>query len=74
MPALRLALAGLVLVGGIEFERWRYKRLREDPPDGHWIATDERFIDPESGQRVAVLYDPASGERRYVALRHERAF
>ena len=66
--ALRLAAAGLVLVGAVAFERWRYKRLREDPPGGHWIATDERFIDPESGKRVAVFYDPASGERRYVAL------
>ena len=66
--ALRLALAGLVLVGGIAFERWRYKRLREDPPGGRWITTDERFFNPESGKRVAVFYDPASGERRYVAI------
>jgi hypothetical protein len=66
--ALRLAAAGLVLVGAVAFERWRYKRLQEDPPDGRWIATDERFIDPESGKRVAFFYDTASGERRYVAL------
>jgi cell division protein FtsW (lipid II flippase) len=68
IAALRLALAGLVLVGAVALERWRYKRLREEAPGGHSIATDERFIDPESGKRVTVFYDPASGERRYVAL------
>ncbi len=50
-----------MLVGGIAFERWRYKRLREDPPGGRWITTDERVFNPESGKRVAVFYDPASG-------------
>lgn len=29
--------------------------------------TDERFVDPETGQLVTVWYDPVSGERRYVA-------
>ena len=29
--------------------------------------TDERFVDPETGHLVTVWYDPATGERRYVA-------
>jgi hypothetical protein len=65
--SLRLALPGLLLVGAVVLERWRYKRLREDRPGSNWIATNERFIDPETGRRVTVYFDPASGERRYVA-------
>jgi hypothetical protein len=65
--ALRLALPGLVLMGGVLCERWRYKPLAEDRPGREWLATEERFIDPESGKPVTVYYDPASGERRYVA-------
>lgn len=64
---LRLALPGVLLVGAGLFERWRYKRLQEDCPGPNWVATDERFIDPESGRNVTVYYDPRTGERRYVA-------
>jgi hypothetical protein len=63
--ALRLALPGLVLTGGVLCERWRYKPLFEERPGRQWLATDERFVDPESGKHVTVYYDPASGERRY---------
>ncbi len=65
--ALRLAIPGLVLVGAALFERWRYKRLAGDRPGPEWVATDERFVDPESGRLVTVYYHPATGERRYVA-------
>jgi len=64
---LRLALPGLLLIGGALFERWRYKRLQEGRPGPDWVATDERFIDPESGRNVTVYYDSRTGERRYVA-------
>ena len=64
---LRLALPGLLLIGAALFERWRYKRLQEDRPGPNWVATDERFIDPESGRNVTVYCDPGTGERRYVA-------
>jgi len=64
---LRLALPGLVLIGAVLFERWRYKRLAATRPGPGWVATDERFVDPESGKLVTVYYRPATGERRYVA-------
>jgi hypothetical protein len=64
---LRLALPGLLLIGAALFERWRYKRLMGSRPGPEWVATDERFVDPESGKLVTVYYRPSTGERRYVA-------
>ena len=32
-----------------------------------WVATGERFVDPETGKLVTVYYHPATGERRYIA-------
>jgi hypothetical protein len=65
--ALRLAIPGLVLSAAALFERWRYKRLAGSRPGPEWVATDERFVDPESGRLVTVYFRPATGERRYVA-------
>ena|SRR5215831_10531158 len=57
--------AGLVLLLGIVFERWRYRN--EPPPDNaRWQKTSERFTDTQTGRVVEVFYDPQSGERRYV--------
>jgi hypothetical protein len=67
-PTLRLGLSGLVLVAAALVERWRYKRLAGNRPGPEWVATDERFLDPESGRPVTVYYRPATGERRYVAV------
>jgi hypothetical protein len=64
---LRLALPGVLLIGAALFEKWRYTRLREDRPGSNWVATNERFVDPESGRSVTVYYHPRTGERRYVA-------
>lgn len=66
--ALSLAVPGLVLLFGLLVEPWRYKPLTGRRPGAGWIPTDERFIDPESGKLVAVFYEPATGERRYVAV------
>jgi hypothetical protein len=63
----RLALFGLILIAAGIIERWRYKRLGNRHPGAGWVATAERFVDPESGQLVTVYYRPATGERRYVA-------
>ncbi len=62
-------LAGwaLVLLIGLLVERWRYKRVTRSRPGPEWVATAERFVDPESGRLVTVYYHPATGERRYVA-------
>jgi hypothetical protein len=62
-----LALFGLLLVIAALFERWRYQRLGSTHPGSGWVATAERFIDPESGKLVTVYYRPATGERRYIA-------
>ena len=40
---------------------------RSRPAGGSWRATEERFVDPESGELVTVWFDPTTGERRYVA-------
>jgi hypothetical protein len=58
---------GIVLTAGILLERGRYKPPAPGQPGPGWIATDERFVDPASGETVAVFYQPATGERRYVA-------
>jgi hypothetical protein len=63
----RLALPGLLLVGAALLERWRYKRVAGQRPGPGWVATDERFVDPESGKLVTVYYHPLTGERRYVS-------
>ena len=65
--AIGLAGWALVLMVGLSIERWRYKPLAERSPGPDWTATDERFVDPETGKLVTVYYHPASGERRYVA-------
>jgi hypothetical protein len=60
-----LAMGVIVLIGTL-FERWRYRRI-EEPPTGDWQRTGEQFIDPSTGHAVEVMFDPRTGERRYVA-------
>jgi hypothetical protein len=62
-----LAGWGLILIIGLVIERWRYKSLTGPRPGPDWIATDERFVDPETGKLVTVYFHPATGERRYIA-------
>ncbi|KUR79120.1 hypothetical protein AQZ49_06285 [Novosphingobium sp. FSW06-99] len=57
--------AGIVLAG-LLFENRRYKRVLDTAPGTGWQATGERFVDPDSGKLVAVFFNPATGERRYV--------
>ena len=47
--------------------------IRAAAPEEGWQQTDERFIDPESGQPVQVFYNPRTGERRYVAANSGKA-
>jgi hypothetical protein len=67
------ALAGLwaLVVGGVLlaaalFEKGRY-RARGDQPErpGGLQPTNEVFVDPTSGQRIRVWFDPNTGHRRY---------
>jgi hypothetical protein len=66
-----LTIGAIVLIGTL-FERWRYRRI-EEPPKGNWQRTGEQFIDPSTGDPVEVMFDPHTGERRYVAVRSNGA-
>ncbi len=59
-----LAVNGLLIVGAILFERKGY-RSRVSRTQGKWQSTGERFVDPTTGQRVDVFYNPETGERDY---------
>ena len=59
---------GAIFVLGTLFERWRYHN-KNAAPDADWQVTGERFVDPETGKAMEVLYDPRSGERQYREIR-----
>ncbi len=59
-----LAINGLIITGGILFERSGY-RSNADRTQGKWQPTGERFNDPTTGQVVEVYYNPQTGERDY---------
>ena len=69
-PVWMPALWGVLLLICVLFERWRYRHAQADGR-GKWERTGERFVDPESGEAMEVLYDPVSGERRYVRVGDE---
>ncbi len=71
MPGWQMLGMGLIVLAGTMFERWRYGRT-EPPPDGRWQRTSERFLDPSSGETLEVLYDPRTGERRYVSAKSQQ--
>lgn len=66
-PAAVLGVWAVLLLVGLVFERWRYKRVSGARPGPDWQATGERFVDPETGKLVIVYFHPSTGERRYVA-------
>ena len=59
-----LAINGLLIVGGILFERRGY-RPQVSQTGGNWQKTGERFIDPTTKREVEVYYNPQTGERDY---------
>jgi hypothetical protein len=61
--AFYAAVALVLLV----IERANYKPLLEAPPGPTWRASEERFVDPETGRMVTVWQEPGSGRRAYVA-------
>jgi hypothetical protein len=65
-PGWQALVLGVIVLIGTLFERWRYRHI-EEPPTGPWQRTDEKFIDPSTGDTVEVMFDPNTGERRYVA-------
>ena len=66
VPGWQALVTGVIVLIGTLFERWRYRRI-EAPSNGRWQRTDEQFIDPSTGDPVEVMFDPSTGERRYVA-------
>ena len=65
-PGWQVLVFGVLVLIGTLFERWRYRRI-EEASNGRWQRTDEQFIDPTTGEPVEVMFDPRTGERRYVA-------
>ena len=63
--ALQPLVLGVLIVVGVLFERWRYKPSVQ-AAGADFVATEERFIDTDTGRPVRVWVDPKSGERRYV--------
>jgi len=62
--ATPLAIWGCMIAAAVLIERWRY-RSRSAAEGGDWRKTEERFVDPESGQAMQVFFNPSTGERRY---------
>jgi len=65
-PGWQALVIGAITLIGTVFEQWRYRQI-EQPSTGQWQDTGERFLDPSTGDPVEVLFDPRTGERRYVA-------
>ncbi len=63
-PGIQLVLVGVIGLVVAFFERLRYGTSRDEAAS-ELRPTDERFIDPTTGQRTRVWIDPASGERTY---------
>jgi hypothetical protein len=65
VPGWQALVTGVVVLIGTLLERWRYRRI-EEPPKGQWQRTGEKFLDPSTGDPIEVMFDPRTGERRYV--------
>jgi membrane protein implicated in regulation of membrane protease activity len=63
IPLLAWSLLGIVL---LVFERGRYRP--EVSAQAQWRPTGERFTDPTTGEKVAVVFDPQTGRRDYRPL------
>jgi len=62
-------IVATVLVWAV-FRSGGYKRQPLDAPPGpDWVRTEERFVDPSSGETLEVWFHPGRGERAYVRAR-----
>jgi hypothetical protein len=66
MGVVDWVIIAIVIIGAvIALFGWdRYRGSRKDT-GGPGRPTDEVFIDPESGRRMRVWYDPGTGKREY---------
>jgi hypothetical protein len=61
---------GLPVLVWFMFRQGGYKREALDvAPGPDWVKTEERFVDPASGETLDVWFHPESGERAYVRTR-----
>lgn len=68
--AIWAGIIAVVVVIWALFRSGGYKRQPLDAPPGpDWQKTDERFVDPSSGETLEVWFHPTSGERAYVRTR-----
>jgi hypothetical protein len=66
--ALVAAIYGVILVVALLFERQYYNPKVNLDARG-WEATDEKFIDPVTGDPVQVWFNAKTGERDYRPLK-----
>lgn len=59
------ALFGLLIVMTTIWEA-RYRNRQRTPPGDGWDPTEERFVDPETGEVLQVWVNRQTGERTYV--------
>ena len=57
-----LLLFGSLVLASLILER----RYKQPVPRGKGQPTNERFVDPVTGELMEVWYDAATGERSYV--------
>jgi len=60
---LAVVIAGIV-IALFGWDRYRGNRTSAAPSDGAQ-PTSEAFIDPDTGRRMRVWYDPKTGQRDY---------
>ena len=68
-----LAVWGVILAGGVLFERWRYRSLMGDRPGQDWHSTQERFVD-RRGRFQPTRPHGRDGQSRLNKLRTGRPF
>ncbi|WP_028595906.1 hypothetical protein [Paenibacillus assamensis] len=61
-----LILLVLLIVARFKDRRYRNESDKDDVPNGY-ERTSEVSIDPRTGQKVRVYYNPRTGERFYKA-------
>lgn len=59
-------IQGVVVIAALLFERGRYRPV--STASGAWLDTEERFVDPSTGQLMKVRYNPQTGARDYVPI------
>ena len=68
-PVVWVILAAVVVgvvIAIFGWDRYRGDRKGADPGSGS-EPTSEVFVDPATGKRMRVWYDPATGDREYRA-------